>query len=76
MGDLWSDLKLVLMLVFFLYLLSWSNEFTGSKKLGLLIAVIIAYLTFFQHFEILIWILILFFAYPFFTAVSEGLSGK
>ena len=61
MGDLWSDLKLVLILVFFLYLLKWSNEFTGSKKLGLIIAVVIAYLTFYSHFEILIWVLILFF---------------
>jgi hypothetical protein len=74
MGDLWSDLKLVLTLIFFIYLLKWSSDFTGSKAIGVILAAAVAYLTFFQHFEILVFILVFFFGYPFFSKVAEGYS--
>ncbi len=73
---LWNDLRIVFTIIFFLFLMKWSSEFTGSKAIGVILAAIISYLTFYKHFELLIIILILFFAYPFFSAVAEGLSGK
>jgi len=69
---LWNDLKLVLTLIFFMYLLKWSSDITGSKMLGIILAAIVAYLTFFSHFEILILVLIFFFGYPFFEKIAEG----
>lgn len=76
MGDLWTDIKLVLTIIFFIYLLKWTTDFTGSKMIGIILAAVVAYLTFFQHFEILVFVLIFFFGYPFFGKISEGFSGE
>lgn len=75
-SDLWGDLTVVIMLIFFIYLFKWSVETTGSKKIGLILAVIIGYLTFFRHIEILIFVLIFFFGFPFFGKLVEGFDGK
>ena len=75
-GDLWGDLTVMLMILFFIYLLKWTTDFTGSKKIGLILAVVIGYLTFFRHIEILIFVLIFFFGYPFFGKIVEGFQGK
>lgn len=76
MTALWADIKLVLTLIFFIYLLKWTSDITGSKMLGIILAAIVAYLTFFSHFEILIFVLIFFFGYPFFEKIAEGFEGK
>jgi hypothetical protein len=39
-------------------------------------AIIIAFLTFFTHWEMLVIILFIFFAFPFFTGLADALSGK
>ncbi len=76
MADLWSDIKLVLTLIFFLYLLKWTTDMTGSKMLGIVLAAVVAYLTFFSHFELLVFVLIFFFGLPFFGKLMEGISPK
>ena len=75
MGMLWADLRLALMLIIFIYLLKWTVDFTKSKAVGLILAAVISYLTFYQHFEILVFVLIFFFGYPFFEKVAEGFDG-
>ena len=74
MADMWSDLKLALTLILFVYLVSYLSGLTGSKKLGVVMAVVVAYLTFFSHWEMLVIILVIFFAFPFFTAIADALS--
>ena len=76
MGELWSDLKLALGIMFFIYTITWLSGMTGSKKLGILIAAVVAYLTFFSHFELLIVVLILFFCFPVFEKAAEGIEYK
>lgn len=76
MAELWADIKLVLTLIFFLYLLKWTSDITGSKMLGIILAAVVAYLTFFSHFEILVLVLIFFFGYPFFEKLAEGFGGN
>lgn len=71
MGDLWSDLQLALMILFFLYMVTWLSEMMGSKKLGFVISVVVAYLTFYSHVEILAFILIFFFGYSIFEQFSR-----
>ena len=74
MGDLWTDLQLALVIIFFIYLLKWSTDFTGSKKIGIILAAIVAYLTFFQHTEFVWIILVLFFGFSFFGQIAEGFT--
>jgi chromate transport protein ChrA len=74
MHDLWSDVKLAMIIISFIFLMKWTTEITESKKLGIILAAIIAYLTFYSHFEILIFVLIFFFAYPFFSEFSEAMA--
>ena len=58
MGMLWSDVRLALTLIIFIYLLKWTVDFTKSKALGVILAAVVAYLTFYQHFEILVFVLV------------------
>jgi len=72
MGLLWADLRLALIIIVFIYLLQWAITFTGSKAVGLILASVLAYLTFYQHYSILVLVLVLFFGYPFFEKLAEG----
>lgn len=72
MGLLWADVRLALIIIVFMYLLEWTVSFTESKAIGLILAAAIAYLTFYQHYGILIFVLIFFFGYPFFEKLAEG----
>ncbi len=72
MGLLWADIRLALIIIVFMYLLQWTVNFTKSKSIGLILAAVIAYLTFYQHYSILIFVLIFFFGYPFFEKLAEG----
>ena len=74
MADMWTDLKLALTLILFIYLVNWLSDLSKSKKLGIILAAIIAYLTFFTHFEMLVIIMVIFFAYPFFMGLAEALA--
>lgn len=74
--DFWSDLKLALMLMVFVYVVQWMTGITGSKKVGIVIAAVVAYLTIFSHFEILLFVILFFFAYPFWDRMVEGFAGE
>lgn len=76
MGDLWSDLQLALILFVFIYLVQWAIGTTGSKRVGILLAIILVYLTVYQHVELLILTVVFFFGYAFFEQFEVGLLGK
>lgn len=57
--DIALSLALVILIVLFIWVYSWGKNQLGSK-LGLLLAIIIVYLTFFSFPE-LIWIIFVFF---------------
>ncbi len=65
MGDLWSDLQLALIIIIFIYLVGWASDLTKSKKIGVVLALIIVYLTVYQHTWLLIFVVLLFFGYAF-----------
>jgi hypothetical protein len=64
------------MLILFVYLVNYLSGLSGSKKIGIIMAIVIAFLTFFTYPEMLIIILFIFFAFPFFTGLADALSGK
>lgn len=68
----WADIRIALTLIIFIYLVKWMEDLTKSKALAIILGAAIAYFTFFKHFEILIFIVIFFFGYPFFEAFSKG----
>lgn len=57
--DIMLSLALVILIVLFVWIYSWGKSQLGTK-LGLLLAIIIVYLTFFSFPE-LIWIVFIFF---------------
>jgi chromate transport protein ChrA len=75
MAGVWADLQLVFIIIFFIFLLKWTTDQVNSKVIGFILAVVIAYLTFYTHIEILILVLIFFFGFPFFSKVAEGFNG-
>ena len=66
MGDLWTDLQLASILFVFVYLTQWAIGMTGSRRVGILLAIVLVYLTIYQHFEVLVLVMIIFFGYAFF----------
>ena len=66
MGDLWTDIQLAAILFVFIYLTQWGIGMTGSRKVGILIAIVLVYLTVYQHIQILFLVVVLFFGYAFF----------
>jgi len=75
-GDLWTDLRLVFTVIFFIYLVKWGVDLTKSKTLGIVLASIVSYFTFYSHFELVAIIVVLFFGYPFFSALADAMGGK
>ncbi len=73
-ADMWSDLRLALTIIAFLFLVKWSSDVLDNKLLGIIIGSVIAYLTFFQHYELLIIGVILFFGYPIFQGIGEAMA--
>jgi hypothetical protein len=71
MGDLWSDLRIALTLFILVYLVQWAVAGTGSRKIGFALAIIIVFLTVWQHFEILIIVVMFFFGYAFFESFEQ-----
>ena len=74
MGSVFGDLQLALSLIAFIFLFKWSVSFTDSVLLGGLLALAVAYLTFFSHFEMLILVLLFFFGAPLFSGIIAGLT--
>lgn len=65
MGDLWSDTELALTIIIFIYLVTWASDLTKSKKIGVILALVIAYLTIFSHPWLLFITVLFFFGYAF-----------
>ncbi len=73
-GTLGSDLWTVLALFYLVWIFSWGKKSLGSAKLAILFAVIVVYLAFFQHPE-LVWIpLALFLIVNFFSPMLEKMD--
>ena len=79
MGDLWTDIQLASILFVFVYLTQWAISMTGSRRVGVLLAIVVVYLTIYQHIEILVLVMVLFFGYAFwdnfeatFVPLSKG----
>lgn len=76
MPDLWMDLKLAFTIIAFIFLVKWSADILDNKPLGIILAAVIAYLTFFSHYELLILVVVFFFGYPLFAAFGEAMAGE
>ncbi len=74
MGDIWSDLQLAFIIIIFIYLVTWASDLTKSKKIGVILALIIAYLTIYQHPWLLFLTVLLFFGYAFFEKFAAEVS--
>jgi chromate transport protein ChrA len=71
-ADIWTDLRLILTLVLFVYIVQWAISQTGSKKMGVIIGSIVAYLTIYKHWEFIVLIVVVFFGYNFFYRLEEA----
>lgn len=68
-GNLAMDITIVLTLIYFLWIFSWGKKVLGSAKLAVLFALIVVYLTFFLHPE-LVWIPVIIFLLATFGATT------
>ena len=76
MGAFWADIQIALTLILFVYLVVWMSKLTESKTLGIIIGAAIAYFSFYQHFVLLVFLVLFFFGYPFWETLSIGFLGK
>jgi O-antigen ligase len=65
MADLGSDLQTILALIYLVWIYGWAKNQLGSAKLAILFAVIVVYLVFFTHPD-LIWLPVILFLVAFF----------
>lgn len=68
---LMEDLRLALTLIILVYFAQWAIAGTGSRKVGILVALIIVYLTVWRHFIILVLVVMFFFGYAFFEGFES-----
>ncbi len=73
-ANMWGDLRLALTIIAFLFLAKWSADVFDNMLLAIIVATVIAYLTFFRHYELLIIGIILFFGYPIFAGIGEAMG--
>ncbi|MFW5902653.1 MAG: hypothetical protein ACOCTT_02075 [archaeon] len=73
-ADMWGDLRLALTIIAFIFLVKWSADVLDNNLLGVIVAAIIAYLTFFRHYELLVIGIILFFGYPIFAGIADAMA--
>ena len=62
-ADIMITIKLILLLIIFIFIVQWAKDTTGSKILAILIGLIMTYLVF-SHEEIAIIAIVLFFVLP------------
>ena len=72
MGDLWTDLQLAAILFVFVYLVQWGIGMTGSRRVGILLAIVVVFLTVYQHFVVLVLVIVFFFGYAFFDTFEKS----
>ena len=75
MGGFWEDIRIALTLILFVYLVNWMSNLTNSKTIGIILGSAIAYFSFYQHFELLILLVLFFFGYPFWETLAIGFLG-
>lgn len=75
MGSFWDDIRIALTIILFIYLVNWVSDLTKSRTLGIILGAAIAYFSFYQHFELLIFIILFFFGYPFWETFTKGFYG-
>ena len=74
LGTLEQDLVVVLTLFYFLWIFSWGKKVLGSAKLAVLFALIVVYLVFFLHPE-LVWVpVIIFFVATFGSSMFDKME--
>lgn len=71
MADVISDLRLAGILVVFIYLVQWGIGMTGSRKVGILLAIIVTFLTIYQHFILLVLVVFFFFGYAWWLGFED-----
>jgi chromate transport protein ChrA len=71
-ADIWIDIRIILTLVLFVYIIQWAISQTGSKKMGVIVGSIVAYLTVYRHWEFIVLIVVFFFGYNFFYRLEEA----
>ena len=74
MGDLINDLRLAMVIFILVYVASWASGMTGSKRVGIILGIVIVYLTVYQHFAVLVLTVVFFFGYAFFGRVEEAFT--
>jgi len=76
MADLITDIKLVLLLIVFIFIVNWTKETTNSKILAVIVGLIITWLVF-MHEELAIIAIVIFFAFPYIIKpMLEGAFGE
>ncbi|HLD81180.1 MAG TPA: hypothetical protein VJA40_04235 [archaeon] len=71
--DVYSDIRLALALVFFVYILNWAKAAVGSPKIAVLLGAVLAYLTIYRHPD-LVWVFFVIFLAG--TGVLGAFIGK
>ncbi len=74
--NIWSDLRLAFIIILFVIIVKWVIEKTNSKVLGITVGVIIAYLTFYSHYILLIIAIVFTFILPSLISMIEASQGK
>ena len=75
MADPIENIRIVLSLFYLVWIYAWAKKHLGSAKIGVLFAVIVVYLTFFQFPE-LVWVPVIFFFLAFFFTGMFEKVGK
>ncbi len=70
-----ENIRIVLSLFYLVWIYAWAKKNLGSAKIGVLFAVIVVYLTFFQFPE-LVWVPVIFFLLAFFFSGMFEKIGK
>ena len=71
MGYLWTDLQIAAIIIVFIFLVDWAIGISKSKRVGVIIAIVLTYLTVYQHFFILVLVMFFFFGYAFFETFEK-----
>jgi len=75
-----SDLRLALTMIFFVWILNWARKNLGSPRLAIVYALVIAYIIFYKHPQVVWWIVGLFvlsiIGPKFFGKLGTGGPGK
>lgn len=68
MLDMGQDIKLALVVIMFIMIVKWTNDKLEKPVLGVIIAAILSYLTFFSHYDLLVLAFVVVFVWPFIIA--------